>query len=170
MDAVSRRNEIVRLLKSSEGAIKGIDLADRFKVTRQVIVKDMALLKAKDSNIISTSEGYLYLSGREMRKRIFFVKHDGDGIYDELSTILKYGGVIEDIVVDHPYYGELTASLYLRTMKDLENFNEKFLKSGLTPLSEITDGEHMHTVSASDEESLDQIEKELSEKGYLIGD
>lgn len=170
MDANNRRNEILGLLKKRNKPLKGIELADLFKVTRQVIVKDLAVLKAQDENVVSTSEGYLYLIRSDVFRRVFYVKHLNEGIYDELSIIIKYGGVIEDIVVEHPYYGELKATLYLRNVIDLENFIKKFKEKGAKPLSALTNGEHMHTVSAPDEKCLDLIENELREKGFIIGE
>lgn len=170
MDTATRRNEILRLLKTKDSAIKGIELAELFNVTRQVIVKDLALIKATDENVVSTSEGYLYLKRRDISKRVIYVSHGINDIYDELETIIKYGGVIEDIIVEHPYYGELKASLYLRTLNDLEKFSEAFIKSGAKPLSYLTGGEHMHTIACEDEKGLDLIEEELREKGYIIGD
>ncbi|MFB0918566.1 MAG: HTH domain-containing protein, partial [Clostridiaceae bacterium] len=101
MDAEGRRKEILKLLTGSDLPIKGQEIAERFDVTRQVVVKDLAILKAKNPGIVSTYGGYLMLKEKDSYKRIFRVKHDSDGIYEELRIILKYGGIVEDIIIDH---------------------------------------------------------------------
>ncbi len=170
MDIEKRRREIISILKGSPGAVKGTELAERFKVTRQVIVKDMSVIKAMEPGIVSTSEGYLFMPSMNLYRRVFLVSHGGEKMKDELSVIIGSGGIIEDIVVEHPYYGELKANLYLRSMKDIERFADKFNESGATPLSALTGGEHMHTVAAPEEEILDVIEEELRKRGYLAGE
>lgn len=47
MNGQERRREIRELLESSAAKIRGSDLAKRFSVSRQVIVGDVALLKAE---------------------------------------------------------------------------------------------------------------------------
>ena len=41
-------------------------------------------------------------------------------------------------------------------------------KSTSKPLSQITDGIHFHTIEADSEEDMDDIIKQLKDKGYLI--
>lgn len=170
MDAESRRKEILKLLTGSDLPVKGQEIAERFDVTRQVVVKDLAILKAKNPGIVSTYGGYLMLKEKDSHKRIFRVKHDSEGIYEELRIILKYGGIVEDIIIDHPYYGELRGNLFINSLNELDKFLKEFKETKALPLSELTGGIHMHTVTCQDEKSLDLIEKELSEKGYLTED
>ena len=170
MDTDKRRKAILNLLKTSPQPIKGQELAEAFNVTRQVVVKDLAIIKAADPSIVSTFGGYLALKDKGVHKRIFRVRHTGDEMYDELRIILKYGGTTEDIVIEHPYYGELKGNLYIRTLNDLEKFLDEFKKSGALPLSELTGGVHMHTVTCQDEASLGLIEEELTEEGFITED
>ena len=43
---IKRRKELLTLLKESSSAINGQQLADHFHVTRQIIVQDIAILRA----------------------------------------------------------------------------------------------------------------------------
>lgn len=168
MEAEERRKQILNLLTEEKRPIKGQELAERFNVTRQVIVKDMAILKVSNPDIIPTYWGYVIIKENEAYRRIFTVSHGSEEIEDELKTILRYGGTIEDLTVEHPYYGEIKANLYISTINEMEKFLTEFRESGSRPLSEITMGVHSHTVKCRDEESLDLIEKELREKGILL--
>ena len=59
MNSIERRDNIVKLLLNSSIPIKGTDIADKYNVTRQVIVKDIAILRAKGFNIMATPDGYI---------------------------------------------------------------------------------------------------------------
>lgn len=50
---LNRKQELLTLLKQSKEAINGQSLAEHFGVTRQIIVQDIALLRADGSQIIS---------------------------------------------------------------------------------------------------------------------
>ena len=52
-----RRQDVFELLKSSERPVSAADMAQKFGVTRQVIVADIALLRASDIDIVSTIGG-----------------------------------------------------------------------------------------------------------------
>ncbi|MDZ5016776.1 HTH domain-containing protein, partial [Clostridium perfringens] len=60
MRAIERREKIIKLIIEKNRAIKGTELADLFGVTRQIIVKDIAILRAAGKNIIATPDGYIY--------------------------------------------------------------------------------------------------------------
>ena len=56
-----RRQFLLNILMTSNSPITGADLANKANVSRQVIVNDMTLLKAKNEPIVATSQGYIYL-------------------------------------------------------------------------------------------------------------
>jgi hypothetical protein len=169
MESQERRNNIVKLLGSREEAISGTDLAKYFGVTRQVIVKDIALLRAQNNKILSTSRGYLLYNDVNMRpRRAMAVKHSRENIKDELFTIIDLGGTILDVIVEHPIYEEITVNLILKSRRDVEDFLHQLNEHQTIPLMHLTGGEHYHTVEADNEHILDEIEKELNIKGYLI--
>jgi len=169
MISKNRRDKIKELLKKSNEPIKGQNLAEMFEVTRQVIVKDIAIIRAEGVNIIATPEGYMIANDNSFQlKRVIAVSHARDNMEDELKTIVKYGATIEDVIVEHPLYGEIKAMLMIKNLFDLEKFEEKFKNYGAEPLSKLTNGVHLHTISCDNEDILNSILSELSAKGYLI--
>ncbi|TCK86728.1 hypothetical protein EDC19_2782 [Natranaerovirga hydrolytica] len=171
MEAVKRRKKIIELLKLSKDAISGTELANKLGVTRQVIVQDIALIRAKEEeiNILSTSRGYLlYKERHEKPKKVFAVKHDHENITEELYTIVDLGGTVLNVIVEHPIYGDITVSLILKSRKDVDDFIKDLSTKKTQPLMHLTDGEHFHTVEAEEETILSAIEEALGKKGYLI--
>ena len=51
-----RREGILSLLEDTNMPLSGTELARHFNVSRQVIVQDIALLRAEDQKILSTTE------------------------------------------------------------------------------------------------------------------
>lgn len=169
MISKSRRDKIKELLTISKETIKGQSLAEMFNVTRQVIVKDIAIIRAEGLNIIATPEGYMVPGDNSLKiKKVIAVIHHRKDMEDELKTIIKYGGTIEDVIVEHPLYGEIKAMLMIKNLFDLERFEEKFNNFGAEPLSALTNGIHLHTISCDNQEIMDKILVELNKKGYLI--
>ena len=165
MSSLERRAAIRKVLGTTP--IKGADLAKQFGVTRQIIVKDISLLKAEGMKIISTSEGYILNSNNGVR-RVVAVSHKKSEISDELNIIIKYGGIVEDVTIEHPLYGEITGKIMIKTLYDIESFIEKSRELGLTILSQMTEGIHFHTIRTEDEESMEKIIEELNKSGYLL--
>ncbi|NLZ47484.1 MAG: transcription repressor NadR [Clostridiales bacterium] len=171
MNSKERRERILNKLLASKDPKKGQELGEEMGVTRQVIVKDIAILRAEGNNIIATPDGYIIASAQSNKiKRIIAVSHNELQMEDELRTIVKYGAMVEDVIVEHPLYGEMRGMLMIKTLKDVENFVERFDKGKAQPLSRLTDGVHMHTVVADSQEVIDNLLKELAEKGYLACD
>lgn len=168
MDGEARRRRILQLLQASQKPISGGELAEQCQVSRQVIVQDIALLRAACQGILSTNRGYLMAHAALECSRIFTVKHDSQAIEDELNLIVDYGGKVRDISVEHGIYGTLQAELSIGCRRDVETFLELLSQSSTPPLNELTDGIHSHLVSASTEQTLDLIEQQLIAKGYWV--
>ncbi|MBU3146153.1 transcription repressor NadR [Clostridium sp. CF012] len=171
MNSKERREYIKNLLIKSNTTYKGQFLAEELGVTRQVIVKDIAITRAEGVNIIATPEGYL-IPNEESNyiKRVIAVAHSREDIYSELECIVKFGGVVEDVTVEHSLYGEIRAMLMIKTLIDIEKFTNKFKEFNAQPLSALTNGVHLHTIKADNEEIIECIIKELKDKNYLISD
>ena len=170
MEGKSRREKLIALLQQADMPVSGTELAKVLGVSRQVIVQDIALLRAVDKNILSTNKGYvLYVpelqAGRV--KRSLAVTHTKKQIQDELYTIVDYGGKVLDVVVEHDIYGQIMVDLILCNRLDVDDFVERIENSKSRPLKVLTEGEHWHTVEADSEKVLDKIEEKLREKGYL---
>ncbi len=174
MDGEKRRAEIIRILeeKQNEGIpIAGTELAKQLGVSRQVIVQDIALLRAVNKNILSTNKGYLLFQEKEAAKackRFFKVKHTAEGMQQELYAIVDHGGRLLDVEVDHPIYGQIMADLIIHNRQDVDNFVREVKVFGTKPLSSLTDDIHYHTVEADSEAILDGIEVVLKRLGYLM--
>lgn len=169
MDGDTRRAQMIKLLQEAKEPIPGAKLAKQMGVSRQVVVQDIALLRAVDKNILSTNKGYvLFHRTPDEHTRLFRVRHEDDCITDELNTIVDCGGNVKDVTVEHPIYGQISVDLIIRSRMDVQNFVEQVQKYQTKPLNNLTDGEHFHTVSAPDEATLDAIGEALARKGYLL--
>ena len=164
MKLSKRQNEIIKFLQESNDPISGEVLGEKFGVSRQVIVKDIGMLKAFGVEIVSTNKGYKIDTGKKLTK-IIESSHDDNAIKDELNTIVDNGGVVIDIFINHPVYGVIRKDLDIKSRNGVNNFVKNMDIS--TPLKNLTANVHYHTISAKDEESLKKIEKALEEKGYL---
>lgn len=171
MNSKDRREYIKNLLIKNNSAYKGQFIAEELGVTRQVIVKDIAITRAEGINIIATPEGYLIPNEENnFVRRVIAVLHSKDEIYNELECIVKFGGVVEDVTVEHSLYGEIRAMLMIKSLVDIEKFTVKLKESNSKPLSDLTNGVHLHTIKADNEEIMEAIIKELKDKNYLISD
>lgn len=163
-----RRIEIFKILKKGTPAI-GSSLAEKFGVSRQVIVQDIALLRAQGFKILATPQGYISLEAGDRMIRTIASKHiDLNTLEDELLIIVRNGGSIIDVIVEHPVYGELRGMLMIRTDEDARAFTRKLIKSGAEPLCALTKGIHIHNIEVPDEDSYKRIINELKNKGYLL--
>ena len=167
MNGETRRSQIVDLMKTNKTAISGAVLASRFHVSRQVIVQDIALLRAAGLDILSTNRGYLLTPQPLSAQRIFKVCHDDSQTADELSAIVDYGGTVLDVFVEHSVYGQFRAELKIASRRDVLQFIQNVENQTSALLKNVTFGEHFHTVAAGSEEILDEIEAVLRAKKYL---
>lgn len=169
MKADERRNGIIKMLIREKGAIKGTTLAETFNVTRQIIVKDIAILRAKGTNIIATPDGYMVNDDSSNRvKSIIAVNHNDEDVIKELEIVVKYGGIIEDVIVEHPLYGEIKGILMIKNLNDLNKFKNSLKQINAKPLSILTNGVHLHTISADSFENMNLIKEELKENGFIL--
>ena len=170
MGGDTRRKQIIKILQESSVAVAGTELASRLGVSRQVIVQDIALLRAENKNILSTNKGYILFHEGERKgssKRTFKVMHEADRMKEELYLIVDCGGKLLDVVVEHPIYGQIMVDLILDCRQDVDNFVRQIEENTSKPLNALTDGLHYHTVEAKSEQILDTIEDNLKEQGFL---
>lgn len=167
MDAKSRRKEILNIIRYNMEPVSGSALAEKLKVSRQVIVQDIALLRAENNDIISTHRGYI-INGKKNCQRVFKVYHSDDEIIDELNTIVDLGAKVVDVFVNHKVYGRLTAKLDVSSRRDVMNFVDGINQGKSKPLKNTTSNYHYHTVEAESEDILDLVHKALKENKYLV--
>lgn len=167
MKAETRRREILSLMGNTENPLSAKVLAERFNVSRQVIVQDIAILRANGYDITATNRGYVLVS-KPRATRVFKCRHTFSEIVDEGGLIIDAGGRVEDIFVNHRLYGRISARLDLNNRTHVEELYRSLVSGASKPLMSVTDGYHYHTVSAENEAVLDEIEKKLREAGFLI--
>ena len=166
MNGEARRNEILNRLPKAQSPISASAFAEAFGVSRQVIVQDIALLRATGSSITSLARGYV-LEKTTALSRVFKVNHLDDDVERELNLIVDAGGTIEDIFVYHKVYGTVRAQMGIKNRLQVKSFLENIASGKSSLLKNVTSGYHYHTVSADSEEILDVIEKQLKENGFL---
>ncbi|MBS6720311.1 MAG: transcription repressor NadR [Peptoniphilus harei] len=165
-DPKTRREELLKTLYEKQKPMSGESLAEKFDVTRQVIVQDIAILRASGKDIVSTNRGY-YLN-EERTQKVFKVKHSDRDINKELNAIVDLGGRVKDVIVHHKVYGEIKKDLNCSSRRDVKIFIEKMKEEKSKPLDVLTGGVHFHTVLADNEEVIEEIEVVLKELGFLI--
>lgn len=168
MNAEDRRSKIIELLKSEKKPLSGSRLAKMFRVTRQVIVQDIAILRASGNDIIATSQGYMMAVPLPLISKKIAVHHDEQQTREELLTFVECGCKVIDVIVEHPIYGELRGMLMLQDSEDVEEFIESVEKNNATLLSRLTQGVHLHTVEALNQDSIKKAEEILRKKGILL--
>ncbi|NLJ75207.1 MAG: transcription repressor NadR [Firmicutes bacterium] len=172
MNKEERREEILKRLGEGDRPITGSELSSALGVTRQVIVSDVAVLRARGEKIIATPQGYLLYPRNEKTpyRWTIAVRHGGnlEEIQEELITIVDYGGVVVDVTVEHALYGELTANLQVGSAEDVRQFVMKMAEAQAEPLLVLTEGYHLHSIEADSEETMGRILDVLREKGFLV--
>lgn len=166
MSGQERREEIVKIIKSSSKPVAGTELAKRLGVSRQVIVQDMALIRANGLEIMSTNRGYVIQEKKET-SRVFKVHHTNEEVEEELNLFVDLGGKVEDVFVYHKVYGVIKAQLNIKSRRDVKAYMEGISSGKSTNLLNLTSNYHYHTITAEDEQTLDLIQDELNGKGFL---
>lgn len=166
-----RRAVILQLLKDSPVPLTGSELANQANVSRQVIVGDITLLKARNEPIIATSQGYLYFkqnSGTPSFERTIACRHLPEDTVKELNLLVDHGVLVKDVKIEHAVYGDLTASIMVSNRQEVKQFIDNIQTTKASLLSELTGGIHLHTIAASSIQTLDKAEAALRDAGFLI--
>lgn len=169
MKAADRRTMILESLKSSQEAVSATALAQNLKVSRQIIVGDIALLRASGAEILSTPRGYILSSSPETGKIVHQIAclHNEEQMLRELQICVDHGCTVQDVIVDHPVYGQITGQLMLGSRYDIDQFVQKVKASEAHSLSELTDGVHIHTLICPSQEAFDRVCSLLRAEGIL---
>ena len=165
-----RRMKIRQMLLDARQPLTGTALARGLHVSRQVIVQDIALMRAEQLPILSTNKGYLLRPDQTpavQPKRVFFVRHKDAQVLEEFMTVIDLGGRILDVAVEHELYGPIRADLLIENAQDAQDFVDRLKNCRDNPLKVLTDDCHYHTVTAPSEKLLDLIEAELRNRGFL---
>ncbi len=168
MDANNRRLAVLKLLQAENTPLSASALAKQFKVSRQIIVGDVAILRASGENIVATPRGYLYQrENASKHQATLALIHNDEQMKDELYTFVDLGIEVVDVIVEHAIYGQIQAQLLLSSRYDVDRFVDKVKANEAKPLSDLTNGLHLHTILYDDEEQYEKVIALLKAKGYL---
>lgn len=170
MNGAGRREYIASVLRLREKPISASAFARQLNVSRQVIVGDVALLRAGGLDIASTPRGYALYTAVAGNPAVFKAacRHGADLTARELYAVVDNGGELMDVIVEHPVYGLLTGRLNIATRRDADAFLKKTGDAGAGLLSELTSGIHLHTIACRDEAAAENIRGALRRTGVLL--
>lgn len=171
MNTEERRVKLLERLECTDQPLTGTLLANELKVSRQIIVGDIGIIRAMGKNIYATPRGYIIPKEEKEKKRIITTitcRHDMEGLRHELEVIVDNGGKVRDVIVEHPLYGEIRCDLFLSTRRDVINFWRRMEKCKATPLLVMTGGIHLHTLEVPDKETMNAICRDLRQEGILV--
>lgn len=152
------RRKFIRETLTAQRPISASALAEQCAVSRQVIVGDIALLRAAGLDIVATPRGYK-LGERSGLLRTVACVHDAGGLEPELLAMVDNGCTVLDVVVEHPLYGQITGQLQLSSRYDVQQFLEK--SKTAAPLSSLTKGVHIHNLRCPSEEAFQRVRERL---------
>lgn len=168
MTAAQRREKILAILEQTRTPLSASALAGQLGVSRQIVVGDVALLRAGGRKILATPRGYL-LEGAGSCTITLACCHDSwEKMLEEFYAVVDQGGRVEDVTVENPLYGQITGQLRIGTRHEAQEFVRRANQEpdGLL-LNMAAGGVHLHTISAPDRESLERIRQALAQAGIL---
>ena len=147
MNTEERRQKILETLIDSKTPLTGTVLANKFQVSRQIIVGDITVLRATGHDIYATPRGYIIPNKPQNCNMLETIccrhANDKDSVKKEFEIIVDNGGKVHDVIVEHPLYG---------------------------PLLVMTNGVHYHTIEVPDKDTLSVICQELANAGILVNE
>lgn len=165
-----RRAALLEQLRRADAPVSASALAEKLGVSRQIIVGDVALLRAGGEAIEATPRGYRIARSEQGVSALLACRHTGlDQLRQELYIAVDNGGVLEDVIVENPLYGQLTGRLHITSRYDADQFVARAAaEDGRSLLCNLTGGVHLHTVRAADFAALKRISRALREAGILF--
>lgn len=154
------------LLRTAEHPVSAASLASGLSVSRQIIVGDIALLRAAGEKITATPRGYVLETAAGKVYTLACI-HGLDDTEKELNIMVDNGCKVLTVSVEHPVYGLLTGELQLANRYDVRQFVEKLQSGEVRPLSALTGGVHLHTLSCPDNECFERTRSQLEREGLL---
>lgn len=169
IEGQKRREIILEELSKATKNVNATQLAEKFGVSRQIVVGDIALLRASGIDIVSNSRGYrLNKKSTGLLETKLAVKHRPDQVEEELRLIVENGGTVVDVIIEHELYGEIKGTVDVKNDAEVTAFLNKVEQAHATLLSSLTDGIHLHTIQYPNEETLVKIKQALSQAGILL--
>lgn len=170
MEAASRRQAILDRLRTADRPVSASALAAGLNVSRQIIVGDIALLRAGGAEISATPRGYVLPRATDGITRTIACRHTLAQTGQELDILVDNGCTVLDVIVEHPVYGQLTGQLQISSRYDVEQFLARIRDSEAAPLSMLTGGLHLHTLCCPNEDAYTRACAALKAAGLLLDD
>lgn len=169
MNTIARRERLMELLEKADGAVSATALAHTLSVSRQIIVGDIALLRAAGERITATPRGYVLERGAPGELRTVACRHTAPAdMARELNIMVDNGCTVVNVIVEHQVYGQLVGQLDLSNRYDVLEFIQAVEAHGAKPLSDLTGGIHLHTLRCPDEGAYRRVTQALKEAGILL--
>ena len=165
-----RRDRIFEIISNNNAPVSASSLAKELNVSRQVIVGDIAILRAQGREIIATARGYMIPEYRAKNQYIGKIAccHNAENTKEELYIIVDLGATVVNVTVEHDLYGEITGQLNIKTRDDADAFVDRVKLSEAKLLSVLTLGVHLHTIACSNKTHFDQVYHALDNAGFLV--
>ncbi|KAF5047825.1 3H domain protein [anaerobic digester metagenome] len=174
LGAASRRSAVSQLLEQTTEPVSASALADKFRVSRQIIVGDIALLRASGAPVVATPRGYLMERAAEdstAQDYTVACRHENvEQLLQELYIVVDQGATVRDVIVEHPIYGQLTGQLQISSRFEADRFIKALTTSEASPLSQLTAGIHLHTLRCPDRACYERVAAALKSAGILVSE
>jgi len=166
----TRRRRMLQWMRGRTGPVPGTDLARHFRVSRQCVVQDIAILRAERNDILSTPQGYRLPAKQapDLHRAVIACQHGPERTEEELHILVDHGVRVLDVIVEHALYGELRGSLTIESRSDVADFLRRWRVTKANLLSSLTRGVHLHTVEASKPEMIARAKGQLQSRGILL--
>lgn len=165
-----RRQRMLEWMRGRNGPVPGTELARHFRVSRQCVVQDIAILRAERNDILSTPQGYRLPAKQtpDAHRAVIACQHGPERTEEELQIFVDNGVRVLDVIVEHALYGEMRGSLMIESRADVEDFLRRWSETKASLLSSLTRGVHLHTVEAGKPEMIARARMQLRSRGILL--
>ena len=171
MNSAQRREKILDMLNQKSQPLSASAIARELGVSRQIIVGDVALLRAAGEDIAATPRGYvLQEKDQNAFQRTIACRHEDCNLAKELYIVVDNGCAVLDVVVEHPVYGQISGQLQIFSRFDADQFLRKLRESSAPPLCALTNGVHLHTIRYHHEDDFQRVIEQLKAAGILFED
>ncbi len=123
----NRHQRILQIMQRVTKPVTGSQLAKRLGVSRQIVVQDVAILRASQVKILATPRGYILANRLEPspQRALIACRHGQEEVEEELNVLVDHGIKVMDVIVEHPLYGEIRGLLMLKSRADVRRFMRK---------------------------------------------
>ena len=168
MTSTQRRQALLEALQTESAPLSASRLAKTLSVSRQLVVGDVALLRAAGQPIIATPRGYvLQAAQQEGVLCTVACRHTPQRIAQELYLMVDCGCKVLDVIVEHPVYGQLSGQLQISSRYDADLFCAALLENEAQPLCRLTGDVHLHTLACPTQQHQERVLQALAQHDFL---